>query len=68
MTPRPRPAGVIEHLGFPYVHTSVHASVSPETRLRFLCQDRISRPIDGMKLIFHMRIYLYETSRNIQEH
>ena len=28
---------------------------------------RISRPVNGSKLIFYIRVYLYETSRNIQE-
>ena len=28
---------------------------------------RVSRPINGSKLIFHMIVYLFETSRNIQE-
>ena len=34
---------------------------------KIFVQGRISRPINGSKLIFHIRIYLYETSRNIQE-
>ena len=29
--------------------------------------DRISRPVSGSKLIFHMRMYFYEMSRNLQE-
>ena len=34
MPPRPRPAGDIERLGCPYVHTSVR----PKTRLRILAK------------------------------
>ena len=35
-------------------------------KVKIFVQDRISRPIDGRKLIFHMRIYLYKTSSYIQ--
>ena len=35
--------------------------------VKIFVQGRISRPINGSKLIFHIRMYLYETSRNIQE-
>ena len=36
-------------------------------KVKSFVQGRISRPINGSELIFHMRMYLYETSRNIQE-
>ena len=36
-------------------------------QVKIFVQGRTSRPINGSKLIFHMRMYLYETSRNIQE-
>ena len=58
--PRYRPAGGIERSGCPYVHTCVD-------QVNIFVQGRISRPINGSKLIFHMWMYLYETSRNIQE-
>ena len=64
MPPRPLPAGDIERLGRPYVRTSVCPS---EDQVMIFGQGRILRPIKGSKLIFLMRIYLYETSRNIQE-
>ena len=35
--------------------------------VKIFVQVRISRPANGSKLIFHIRMYLYETSRNIQE-
>ena len=60
MPPRPRPAGGIECLGCPYVHMSID-------QVKIFVQHRISRPVNGSKLIFHLRLYLYETSRNIQE-
>ena len=60
MPPRPRPAGDIERSGFPYVRPS-------EDQVKIFGQGRISRPINGRKLIFRLRIYLYETSRYIQE-
>ena len=59
MPPRPRPAGVIECLGCLYVCPYVD-------QVNIFVQGRISRPINSCKLIFHMRMYLYETSRNIQ--
>ena len=34
---------------------------------KIFVQGRISRFFNGSKLIFHMRMYLYETSRNKQE-
>ena len=57
---RPRPARGIERSGCQYVHTSVD-------KVEIFIQGSISRPINGSKLIFHMRMYLYETSRTIQE-
>ena len=57
---RPRPAGVIERSGCLYVRPSVD-------QVNIFVQGRISKPINGSKLIFHMRMYLYETSRTVQE-
>ena len=69
--PWPRPAGGIERSGCPYVRTyvrPVRRSICPsEDQVKIFGQGRISRPINGSKLIFHMRMYLYETSRNIQK-
>ena len=36
-------------------------------KVKMFVQCRIPRPINGSKLIFHIRMYLYETSTNIQE-
>ena len=58
MPTRPRPAGDIERSGCPYVRTSVH---------RFVFKVESQDLLIGSKLIFHMRVYLYETSRNTQE-
>ena len=60
ISPRPRPAGGIEHSGCPYLCPSVD-------QVKIFVQGKNSIPINGSKLIFHMRMYLYETSRNIQE-
>ena len=60
MPPRPRPAGGIERSGCLYVHPSVD-------QVNIFVQGRISRPVNGSKLIFHVRMYLSESSRNIQE-
>ena len=64
MPPRPQPTGGIERSGCPYVCACVHPSVD---QVNIFVQSRISRPINGSKLIFHVMMYLYETSRNIQE-
>ena len=76
MPPRPRTAEGIEHSSWPCLRHAdvrradinalllVHPSVD---QVKIFVQDRISRPINGSKLIFHMRMYLYDTSRNIQE-
>ena len=46
----------------------VCAYVRPSVdQVKMFVQGSISRPINGSKLIFHMRMYLYETNRNIQE-
>ena len=44
-----------------------HRAFRFSVQVKIFGQGRISRAINGKKLIFHMRIYLYETSRNIQE-
>ena len=50
--------GGIEHLGCLYVFPSVDQD---------FVQGSISSSINGSKLIFHMRMYLYETCGNTQE-
>ena len=59
-----RRAGGIKRSVCPYVRPYVRPS---EDQAKMFGQGRISIPINGSKLIFHMRIYHYETSRNIQE-
>ena len=56
--PQPWPARGIELSGFPYVRLSLD-------QVKIFVQGRISRPINGSKLILHKRIYLYETSRKL---
>ena len=51
---------IIECSGCLYVRTSVD-------QVKIFVQGSISRPINGSKLIFNLRMYLYETSKNIQE-
>ena len=58
---QPRPSGGIEHSGFPYM------CMSSVDQINIFAQGRISRPVNSSKLIFHMMMYLYETSRNKQE-
>ena len=68
MPPRPRPAGGKERSDCPCVRTSERAYVSPSVdKVKIFVQDRILSSTNGSKFIFHIRMYLYETSRNIQE-
>ena len=60
----PRPARGVGCSGYPYIRTSVCPSI---WRPEIFGQSRISRFINGSKLIFQMRIYPYETSTNTQE-
>ena len=45
---QPRPSGGIEHSGFPYM------CMSSVDQVNIFAQGRISRPVNGSKLIFHM--------------
>ena len=60
MSPRPRPAWGKGRSGCRYVGLSVD-------QVEIFVHGRISRHINGSKLIFRIRMYLYETSRNMQE-
>ena len=43
-------------------------SVRPSIdQVKIFVQGRFSRPINGSKLVFHLRMYVYEPSRTIQE-
>ena len=61
MSLRPRPTRGIDRSGCAYVRC---LSVD---QVNIFVQGRISRPINGSKLIFHMSMYLFETSRSMQE-
>ena len=62
-----RPAGICKsHDLLTYISWSTDFGLWRLSRLRFLSKLE-SRTISGSKLIFHMRIYLHETSRKIQE-
>ena len=61
-----RPAGVYKgHDLMTYISWST--DFGQIIKVKIFVQGRIARPINGSKLIFHMRMYLYETNRNIQE-
>ena len=60
------PAGVYKSHDFmTYISRSTDFGLWPDYQVKFFVQGRISRPINRSKLIFHMRMYRYETSRNI---
>ena len=47
---------------------SVCVYVRPSVdQVKIFVQGRISRPINGSKLVFHLGMYVYETNRKIQE-
>ena len=52
---------------WPIFHGPLTLDFGQIIEVNIFVQGRISRPINGSKLIFHMRMYLYEPSRNIQE-
>ena len=52
---------------WPIFHGPLTSDFGQIVKVKIFVQGRISRLINGSKLIFHMRMYLYETSRNIQE-
>ena len=55
-------------LGLRAFGLSVCAYLCPSVdQVKIVVQGRISRPINGSKLIFHMMVYLLETSMIIQE-
>ena len=51
----------------PIFHGLLASDFDPIIKVKIVVQGRILRPINGSKLIFHIRMYLYESSRNIQE-
>ena len=50
-----------------YISLSTTSNFSQIIKVKIFVQGRISRPINGSKLLFHLRMYIYEISRNIQE-
>ena len=52
-----------------YISWSTDFGLWQIIKVKIFVQGRILSPINGTrsKLIYHMRMYLYETSRNIQE-
>ena len=63
-----RPAGIYKsHDLMTYISWSTVSDFGQIIKVKIFVQGRILRPINGSKLMFHMRVYLYETSRNKQE-
>ena len=63
-----RPAGVYKsHDLLTYISRSTDFVLCQIITVMIFVQGRISRPVNGSKLIFHTRLYLYKTNRNIQE-
>ena len=52
---------------WPIFYSPLTSDLGQIIKVKIFGQGRISRPINGRKLIFHVRIYLYETSWIIQE-
>ena len=63
-----RPAGIYKSHGLmSFISWSTDFGLGQIIKVNIFVHARISRPINSFKLIFHMRMYLYETSRNIKE-
>ena len=52
---------------WPIFHSPLTSVFGQIIKVKFFVQDRILSSTNGSKLIFHMRMYLYETSRSKQE-
>ena len=50
-----------------YIHGPLTSDFGQIIKVKIFVQGRILSSTTGSKLIFHMRMYLYETSRSIQE-
>ena len=50
-----------------YILQSADLGLRPDIKVKSFVQGGILSSINGSKLIFHMRVYPYETSRDIQE-
>ena len=50
---------------WPIFHGLLASGFGLIIKVKIFVQGRVSRPINGSKLIFHMVMYLYKTSRNI---
>ena len=63
-----KPAGIYKSHGLmAFISQSVDFGLWPIVKVKIFVQGRILSSTNGSKLIFHIRMYLYETSRNIQE-
>ena len=63
-----RPAGIYEsHDLMTYISGPLTSDFGQIIKVKIFVQGRFSRPINGSKLILHMRVYLCEVSRNIQQ-
>ena len=51
---------------WPIFHGPLTLDFGQVIKVKIFVQGRLSRPINGSKFIFHMNMYLYKTSRNIQ--
>ena len=61
-----RPAGIYKgYVIMSYISRST--DFGQIIKVKLFVQGRISRSVNGSKLIFHVRMYLFETSRSTQE-
>ena len=52
---------------WPIFHSPLTSDFDQIIKVKIFIQSRILRSTNGSKLIFHMKMHLYETNRNIQE-
>ena len=63
-----RPAGTYKsHDLMTYISGPLTSDFGQIIKVEIFVQGRFSRPFNGSKLILHMRVYLCEVSRNIQQ-
>ena len=66
-----RPAGIYKShdlmTSLPIFHGPLTSDLSQIIKVKIFVQGRILSSTNGSKLIFHLRMYLYEASRNIED-
>ena len=61
-----RPTGIYKNHDL-MTYGPLHLDFGQIIKVKIFVKGGISRPINGSKLLFHFRMYIYQISRTIQE-